>query len=92
MKYTIHEVTAIKVVEWMARDSDVMQAFFMNTGATVEDIRADLESGEMLAAIMDHLLSQDNWIISCAEALNIAPEELVSFRQRLPGGGLPNWT
>lgn len=70
----------------------MMRNFLGATGMTEQDLRQSLEEPEFLAAVLDFIVMDDQWVLSCANFAGIAPETLIQARQALPGGNLPHWT
>ena len=66
--------------------------FLGATGVSEADLRARAAEPDFLASVMDFLLMDDAWVISCAQNFNWPPEHLAEIRAALPGGDLPNWT
>jgi hypothetical protein len=92
MKQEIAETAAIRALGWLVAREDLVEVFLGSTGAGAEDLRARAAEPEFLASVLDFILMDDAWVMECATAIGMAPEQLVQLRQALPGGGLPNWT
>ena len=45
-----------------------------------------------LAAVLDFLLLDDNWVIDACQAIGLEPDAMAIVRQLLPGGEKVNWT
>jgi hypothetical protein len=92
MKQDFAEIGAMRVLAWLVGRDDLVEVFLGSSGASLDDLRARAAEPEFLASVLDFILMDDAWVLSCAEALEIRPEAVVQLRQALPGGGLPNWT
>jgi len=62
------------------------------SGAAPNDIVERAGDGEMLAGVLDFLLSDEAVLTDFCTAHDIDPEHPAAARQNLPGGALPHWT
>jgi len=93
MNTTQAECIALNVLEWMGRHSELLTQFINQTGVSLVTIKHDAHQPELLAAVLDFLLTQNDHTISdCCQSLNIKPEILVKARMPLPGGAEFHWT
>jgi hypothetical protein len=92
MRQEVAEIGAMRALGWLVGQDDLVEVFLGSSGASLDDLRARAAEPEFLASVLDFILMDDAWVLSCAEALEIRPEAVVQLRQALPGGGLPNWT
>jgi hypothetical protein len=88
----VAETKALRVLAWLAAEEDLLPVFLGASGAGPEDLRTRAGDPEFLASLLDFVLMDDAWVLSCAEALGIPPGEIMATRQALPGGNLPSWT
>lgn len=86
------EIYAVHALGWMVQDDDVVMPFLAQTGVGLDDVKARAGDPEFLASVIDFILSLDQWVMACADAIDIMPEQFVEIRAQLPGGNLPNWT
>lgn len=86
------EITALRVLTWVASDPELIGAFLNATGADHGQIAALAREPQFLAAVLDFCLEADDRVIACAAALEMRPEALVQARTGLPGGQDPHWT
>jgi hypothetical protein len=49
-------------------------------------------AGDLLAAVLDHLLTEDAWVAGFCAATGHRPDALQRARALLPGGAAPHWT
>jgi hypothetical protein len=91
MKQEVAEIGAMRALGWLVGQDDLVEVFLGSSGASLDDLRARAAEPEFLASVLDFILMDDAWVLSCAEALEIRPRRW-QLRQALPGGGLPNWT
>ncbi len=92
MKQDLAEIGAMRALGWLVARDDLVEVFLGSTGASLDDLKRRAGEPEFLASVLDFILMDDDWVIDCAGALDLPPEQLVAMRQALPGGGLPNWT
>ena len=85
-------ILALRVVEFLSRESDHLQVFLGSTGLSADDLRGRLQDPEVLAAAMDFLMLEDRWVLAFAADAGIDPRVIPDLRRHLPGGGSPHWT
>jgi hypothetical protein len=86
------ETLALSALAWLLAEDELLPVFMGASGASEADLRSQATEPEFLAAVMDFILMNDAWVLSCAEAIGAAPEGFLRARQLLPGGALPGWT
>lgn len=92
MKQDVAEIRALAILGWLAGQEDLLPLFLGATGATETDLRAHASEPEFLASVVDFLMMNDAWVISCASDQGWHPDEVMAIRAGLPGGDLPAWT
>jgi len=92
MKQEMAETTALECLAWLLGQDELLPVFMGATGVSEDDLRARAGEPEFLASVLDFVLMDDAWVMSCAGAIGQPPERLVQVRAALPGGALPNWT
>ena len=86
------EIYALKVTNWLISNQDLLDVFMRSTGVSEATIKSDFHDGAFLAAVLDFLLLDDNWVIAACDAMQLEPEAMQSARLLLPGGERVNWT
>lgn len=86
------ETVALRALGWLAGDEDRMGAFLAISGVRPAEVRARAQEPEMMAAVLDFVLSEDGHVLAFAAAAGLAPEAVLAARAALPGGDLPHWT
>ena len=79
------ETLALKGLAHLAADGDALVRFLMISGLELENLRVRAADPELLAGVIDFLLSDE---VLCAAFLNaegLEPSELHSARRALPG-------
>lgn len=86
------ETLGLRVLTFLAADSDAMGAFLGRYGADIETVRSRANDPEFLGFVLDHLMSEDESVLAFAAAEGIDPMQVMQARAALPGGDTPNWT
>ena len=92
MDREIAETRALEVLTWVLSENDLIQVFMGTTGASQNDLRSNTLSHEFLLSILDFVLMDDRWVISCSKFLNIDPSQIQLIRMSLDGGQEVTWT
>ena len=92
MDKEIAETRALEVLNWVLSEDDLIQVFMGATGASQDDLRSNTLSHEFLISILDFVLMDDSWVISCSKFLNIDPSQIQVIKMSLDGGQEVNWT
>lgn len=88
------EIFSIKALAWLGSDDDLLGTFLSASGASTDDLRqaALARDADFLGSVLDFILMNDEWVMNCADSLDVPPEHIAQARAALPGGQLPNWT
>lgn len=86
------EVFALNVLGWIVGQEDILPAFLGATGSSEGDIRQRASDPEFQLSVLDFLMMNDQWIISCCDALHVPYERVGEARQAMPGGAEVSWT
>ena len=86
------EIIALKALAFLAADTELMDRFAALSGVSPNDLVERAGDGEMLAGVLDFLLSDEAVLTDFCAAHDIDPEHPAAARQNLPGGALPHWT
>jgi hypothetical protein len=92
MDREIAETRALEVLTWVLSEDDLIQVFMGATGASQNDLRSNTLSHEFLLSILDFVLMDDSWVISCSKFLNTDPSQIQLIRMSLDGGQEVTWT
>jgi hypothetical protein len=74
---------ALQALGWILSDDDRAGRFLALTGLTPDSLRDGIETGEVQRAVLDFLAAHEPDLIAAAEALGIAPADLVRAGERL---------
>ena len=86
MQSSAAETLALKALGYLAADAETLARFLTISGLEPRDLRNRAGEPELLAAILDFVLSDDVLSRDFAGSENIAPEMLHAARRVLPGG------
>ena len=92
MNKEIAETRALEVLTWVLSEDDLIQVFMSTTGASQDDLRSNTLNHELLVSILDFVLMDDSWVISCSKFMNIDPSQIQVIKMSLDGGHEVNWT
>ena len=92
MNKEIAETRALEVLTWVLSEDDLIQVFMSTTGASQDDLRSNTLNHEFLISILDFVLMDDSWVISCSKFMNIDPSQIQVIKMSLDGGQEVNWT
>jgi len=74
---------ALSALTWVVSDENRAERLLALTGLTPDDLRARLDSPEVLAAVLTFLEAHEPDLIACADALGCSAADLVAARQEL---------
>ena len=86
------EIYALKATDWLISNEEMLKIFIGSTGVSGNTIKSDFQDGVFLAAVLDFLLLDDNWVIAACQAMQLEPEAMSAVRLLLPGGQKVTWT
>jgi hypothetical protein len=79
------EILALRGLEWLAGDSQGLQAFLNHSGLVPADLRQEAGSPQMAVAVLDFLLGHEELLLGFCQSADIAPKELHLARASLGG-------
>ncbi|WP_264592240.1 MULTISPECIES: DUF3572 domain-containing protein [Sphingobium] len=77
------ETMALRLVGWIVADSVRAERMLSLTGLEPDALRQALTDSATLGALMDFVINHEPDLLACAEALAVAPADLVAARERL---------
>lgn len=92
MQQDFAEARALDALAWLIGEDDLRGVFLGATGLSDGDLRNNASDPLFLGQTLDFILMDDAWILSCAAAIGLPPEQFAPLRAALPGGDLPHWT
>lgn len=79
------ETLALKALAFLAQSEEDLERFLALSGVTMADLRSRADDPEILAAILDFMLTDDARVTGFCESAGIDPRELHAARRALPG-------
>ena len=86
------EVFSINVIGWLAGQEEILPVFLGASGAGESDLRSRIADPVFHLSVLDFLMMDDQWIISCCDDLRVPYERIGEARSVLPGGAEVSWT
>jgi len=86
------ETLALRALEWLVGNDDLLPVFIGSTGAGIDDIKAGASDPDFLASVLDFLLMDDAWVVGFCDAQAMPYDLLMQARAALPGGQAVHWT
>lgn len=80
------------VVIWLAGDDELLPVFMNATGNDPGSVRKGLERDDFLAAVLDFLLMDDDWVMAFCDSHGRNYADPAAARRALPGGQEVHWT
>jgi len=74
---------ALSALGWVLEDTDRAQRLLSLTGLTPDALREGLMAAHVQAAVLEFLANHEPDFVACAEALAVAPGEIVAASQEL---------
>ena len=92
MKSEQAQAVALQALAFLASQDDPFAAFLAQSGIGAGELRARAQEPEVLAAVMDFVLSNDDFVYGLCDMAGLRPEDVLVARAALPGGDVPIWT
>ena len=86
------EAIALKALEFLVSDEELLTTFLGSTGASIDDLRTGASDATFLGSVLDFILMDDQWVVKLCDQHGIKYAEVYPARQALPGGEQVNWT
>ncbi|UWQ05684.1 DUF3572 domain-containing protein [Aliiroseovarius crassostreae] len=92
MKPEDAEVIGLTALTWLVGNEELLPVFLGASGAGIDDLKQGAGNPEFLAAILDFLMMDDDWVVEFCRANTLPFDAPMRARHALPGGGQMNWT
>ncbi len=79
------EIVALNALRYLARETDRFSRFLDLTGLQPHDVAARAGQTEVLAGILDYLLTDEKLLVDFAEENGLDPQSIAKMRHSLPG-------
>ncbi|UWQ06851.1 DUF3572 domain-containing protein [Aliiroseovarius crassostreae] len=92
MKPEDAEVIGLTALTWLVGNEELLPVFLGASGAGIDDLKQGAGNPEFLAAVLDFLTMDDDWVVEFCRANTLPFDGPMRARHALPGGGQMNWT
>ncbi|UWP87928.1 DUF3572 domain-containing protein [Aliiroseovarius crassostreae] len=92
MKPEDAEVIGLTALTWLVGNEELLPVFLGASGAGIDDLKQGAGTPEFLAAVLDFLMMDDDWVVEFCRANTLPFDAPMRARHALPGGGQMNWT
>ncbi|UWP94268.1 DUF3572 domain-containing protein [Aliiroseovarius crassostreae] len=92
MKPEDAEVIGLTALTWLVGNEELLPVFLGASGAGIDDLKQGAGNPEFLAAVLDFLTMDDDWVVEFCRANTLPFDAPMRARHALPGGGQMNWT
>lgn len=92
MQQELAHLIGLRSLAWLAAEDGLFEAFLAVSGGDAAQVRAQANDPALLASVLDFVLGSDEWVIGCAQAQGIRPEQVMMARAVLGGGDTRHWT
>jgi hypothetical protein len=86
------QIIALQALAWIVSDDDRLAALMANSGINPASLRSHAADPEVLGAVLDHLLGDDQMVIAFCDAHGLPYNSPLAARAALPGGDTLHWT
>lgn len=85
------EILGLQALAYIAGDEKTLSWLMAETGVSPADIGKVKDPNEILAGVLDFVLSHEDILIEFCEQQNIAPTSLARARRFLPGAAMEEY-
>lgn len=85
-------VISLQALQWLVADEGRIGAFLSQAGMVPAELAERASDPELLAALVDFILADEDSVLAFAHDAHLKPETLMQVRMALPGGQIPHWT
>lgn len=86
------EILGLRALGWLAGKDDQLSIFLESSGAALDDLRTRANDPAFLIAVLDFIMSEDQWLMEFCDATGLPYDAPDRARQMLPGGARVHWT
>ena len=86
------EYIALRAIEWLVTQDEILPVFMGATGCQEADFRTQIADSDFQGSVLDFILMDDAWVQSFCAAMDVGPHDVYPARHSLPGAQTPHWT
>jgi hypothetical protein len=86
------QIIALQALAWIVSDDDRLASLMASSGIDPASLRLHADTPEVLGAVLDHLLCDDQAVIAFCDAHGLPYTSPLAARAMLPGGDALHWT
>lgn len=86
------ETLGLQALAHLASEDDHLMAFLNLTGLGLDDLKERANDPQVLGAVLDYLMSNEEVLLTFCAAADLNPELPGMARRALPGGEEVHWT
>lgn len=86
------KTVALQALSHILSEKRLCETFLDTVGLSPADLHTRVEDKELLAGVLDFLLSDETALLEFCNATGLAPTDPAHARAHLPGGATPHWT
>ena len=86
------EQIALSALIWLSMNEDLLPIFLGASGASAEDLRAQVGDAGFMASVLDFITMDDQWVIAFCDAEGLKYEQPLQARYSLTGAENVHWT
>lgn len=79
------ETIALQALAFLLKDEKLLENFLANSGLTPQDLKTRFREPELLGAVLDALLTDDEVLLEFCNHATLSPETVIKARRALPG-------
>jgi hypothetical protein len=79
------ETVALQALAFLAEDAQRLGRFLALTGLGPAELKAEAGSARVLAAVLDHLMKDENLLLVFSSSNSVAPELIAAAHRELEG-------
>ena len=80
------EIIGVQALDWLAGNEELLPVFLGSTGASTDDLRANVQEPAFLGSVLDFVLMDDTWVVAFCDEAGLNYNDIAYARAALPGG------
>ena len=86
------ETIALQALGWLASNDELCPIFLGSSGASVDDLKAQVGDPVFLASVLEFVTMDDQWVVAMCDTLGSGYDVPLRARYALPGAEQTHWT